>query len=320
MEGLFLFAVSIITLGAIYAIICLALNLESGVGGLWDLGIVSFFGVGAYTYTLLTAPAAQAHQHYVAGYGLPMWGGFIAAGVAGGLSAWLIGMPSLKLKREYFLITTLAFSEVIRQIYVNEEWLTNGVAGIYGLAQPFKGLVSPAAYNYVLIAVLLVSLAATYLAVRRIVLSPFGRTLKAIRENEALATTAGISARRYNMKVFIVAGTLTAFAGVFYVWYNTLIIPGQFTSDLTFFIWTAVIIGGLGSLRGALIGGFVFIVLHDVLRFIQVSGEMAVALTSLRTALIGVVLVAILRFRPDGILPERPVILDNRSNRGGRDA
>lgn len=316
MEGLVLFAVSIVSLGAIYAIICLALNLESGVGGLWDLGIVSFFGVGAYTYTLLTAPPAEAHQHYLAGFGLPLWIGFIAAGIAGGLSAWLIGLPSLKLKREYFLITTLAFSEVIRQVYVNEAWLTNGVAGIYGLAQPLRGYFPSATHNFVLMGLILAGLAAAYLAVWRVANSPFGRTLKAVRENEALATTAGISARRYNMKVFIVAGVLTAFAGVFYVWYNTLIIPGQFSSDLTFFIWTAVIIGGLGSLRGALIGGFVFILLHDALRFLQVSGEMVVALTSLRTALIGAVLILILRFRPDGLLPERPVSIRS-TNDGG---
>ena len=115
MESLLLFLVGILSLAAIYVVLCLALNLEAGIDGLWDLGIVSFFGIGAYTYVLLTAPAAEHHQNYVLGLGLPIWIGVVAAGVMGGIVALLIGIPSLRLKREYFLITTLAFAEVIRQ-------------------------------------------------------------------------------------------------------------------------------------------------------------------------------------------------------------
>jgi len=307
MEGLILFAVSLLSLGAIYTILCLALNLEAGTGPLWDLGIVSFFGVGAYAYTLVTAPPAAAYQGYILGLGLPMWMGLVAAGLAGAIVAWLIGLPTLRLKREYFLITTLAFAEAIRQIYVNEEWLTNGVAGIYGIAQPFKQAVASANYGYLLLAIFLVGLTVVALLVHRLTASAFGRTLKALRENEPLAMTAGIDPRRYSMTVFVIAGLFSGIAGAFYIWYATLIVPTLFTSDITFFIWTAVIIGGLGSMRGALLGGFIFILLHDLLRFVQVSADAAVALTSLRTAFIGVVLVLILRFRPNGLFPEKPV-------------
>ncbi|MFE3836523.1 branched-chain amino acid ABC transporter permease [Pseudogemmobacter sonorensis] len=310
MEGILLFAVSIGTLAAIYGMVTLALNLETGTGPLWDLGIVSFVGIGAYTYVVLTTGPAASYQHYLYGFGLPMWVGMIGAAVAGAIAAWLIGLPSLKLRKEYFLIVTLAFAEVLRQIYINEDWLTNGVAGIYGLAQPFRGLVEPRSYGYVLFGLSIAGLLAIWYATRMISLSAFGRACKALRENEALAITAGVDPSRTSMVLYVLAGAISAVAGVFFVWYNTLVVPGQFTSDLTFFVWAALIIGGVGSSRGALFGAFVFILLHDSLRFLQVSGETAVALTSLRTALVGLVLILILRFRPDGLFPETRVIFN----------
>ncbi len=308
MEGILLFAVSIGTLAAIYGMVTLALNLETGTGPLWDLGIVSFFGIGAYTYVILSGAPADSHQSYLYGFGLPMWVGMIGAAIAGGIAAWLIGLPSLKLRKEYFLIVTLAFAEVLRQIYINEDWLTNGVAGIYGLTQPFRGLVEPRSYGFVLFALSMIGLLAIWYLTRAISLSAFGRACKALRENEALAITAGIDPRKTSSVLYILSGAITAVAGVFYVWYNTLVVPGQFTSDLTFFIWAALIIGGVGSSRGALFGAFIFILLHDSLRFLQVSGETAVAFTSLRTALIGLILILILRFRPNGIFPESRVL------------
>ena len=306
MEGLLLFAVSLGTLAAVYGMVCLALNLETGTGPLWDLGVVSFFGIGAYTYVLLTAQPAADHQDYVLGLGLPMWVGGIGAAVAGGIAAWLISLPTLRLKQEYFLIVTLAFAEVIRQFYINESWLTNGLAGIYGLSQPLRSAVPATDYSYLLFGLSLIGLAVAWLVTRRFAASPFGRSCKALRDNEPLAITAGINPRTTSMRLYIISGAITGAAGVVYVWYNTLIVPGQFTSDLTFFVWTALIIGGIGNQRGALLGAFIFILLHDALRFIQVPGEMAAAFTSVRTALVGLVLILILRFRPDGIFSERP--------------
>lgn len=306
MESLLLFLIGILSIGAIYAILCLALNLEAGIGGLWDLGIVSFFGIGAYTYVLLTAPPAEHHQAYVMGLGLPIWIGVVAAGAMGGIVALLIGTPSLRLKREYFLITTLAFAEVIRQIYANELWLTNGVAGIHSLAPPFRTMLGPGAQQAAMFALLVAAVAAVFWFVQALSLSPFGRALKALRENEPLAMMAGINPFAHHIRAFVLAGILAGIAGSFYVWYNTLIIPGQFVADVTFFVWTALIIGGLGNNRGALLGGLLFIVLHDALRFLPLSNDMATVISSVRTALVGLVLILVLRWRPEGILFERP--------------
>lgn len=305
MEGLLLFLAGLLSLGAIYGIVCLALNLEAGIDGLWDLGIVSFFGIGAYTYVLLTAAPSEGYHEHVLTLGLPMWMGVLGAGVAGAVVACLIGLPSLRLRREYFLITTLAFAEVIRQIYTNETWLTNGVKGIYGLEQPFKSLFDPTTHVYVLAAFLLALALLAFWIVQRLTRAPFGRALKALRENEPLAMTAGLKPFSYHMRAFILAGTLSGAAGAFYVWYNTLIVPGQFGAEVTFFVWTAVIIGGLGRNLGAFLGGFILILLYDLLRFIQVSSDLQIVLTSVRTSLIGLALVLILRFRPQGLFPER---------------
>lgn len=306
MEGIALFVVGMLSIGAIYAVLCLALNLEAGIDGLWDLGIVSFFGAGAYTYALLSGAPAEGNQHYVLGFELPIWIGVAGAALVGGVIAFLIGLPSLRLKQEYFLITTLAFAEVLRQIYANELWLTNGVAGIYGLAPPFRELFSPNVQAFALLALLLAAVAVAYWLVQSLTVSPFGRNLKALRENEALAMTAGVNPFGSHIRAFVISGIMAGTAGAFYVWYNTIIIPGQFIADVTFFVWTAVIIGGLGNNRGALIGGFLFILLYDLLRFIQVSSELAEVLASVRTALVGVVLIIVLRIRPNGLIYDRP--------------
>ena len=310
MEGIFLFLVSVFSLGSIYVILCLALNLESGVGGLWDLGIVSFFGIGAYTYTLLIAPPALAYQHYILGLELPTIFGILAAIFMGGLAAYLIGLPSLKLKKEYFLITTIAFSEVILQIYSNESWLTNGVSGIYSLKQPLRDWANANTYSVLLLIFFTIISIVSYLIVQKLTISPYGRALKAIRENESLASVAGIDPRKFNHSVFIIAGCFSGLAGALYVWFNTLVVPNQFSPEITFFVWTAVIIGGIGNNKGAFIGALVFILLHDLLRFLTISPDLALIISSLKISIIGIALVLILRFRPEGIIPEKATIIN----------
>jgi branched-chain amino acid transport system permease protein len=224
----------------------------------------------------------------------------------GGIVALLIGIPSLRLKREYFLITTLAFAEVIRQVYANEIWLTNGVAGIHSLAPPFRDALAPGAQQLVMFAIFVFAVAVVYWLVQSLTVSPFGRALKALRENEPLAMMAGINPFSHHVRAYVVAGVFSGIAGSFYVWYNTLIIPGQFVADVTFFVWTAIIIGGIGNNRGVLLGGLLFIILHDALRFLPMGNDMAVTASSIRTALVGVVLILVLRWRPEGILAEQP--------------
>ena len=307
MDGSILFLINILTVGAIYATLCLALNFSAGIDGLWDLGLVSFFGIGAYSYVLMTAPEAASHQDYVLGLDLPIWAGILIAGVIAWCLALLVGLPSLRLKREYFLITTLALSEVLRQIYANELWLTNGVAGIYNISPPFRGAFEPKTGNIlVFILLVFISLLVLFL-VRHLTASSFGRSLKALRDNEDLAKTAGINPLSSHMTSYSFAAFFCGICGAFYTWYTTIIVPSMFTPDVTFFVWTALIIGGLGNHFGAYLGGFLFILIQEGLRFLPFSSESATTFTSIRVSLIGLILILILRIRPEGLIGERPL-------------
>lgn len=315
MEGSLLFLMNILTVGAIYAVLCLALNFSAGIDGLWDLGLVSFFGIGAYTYVLLTAPAAASYQDYILGLGLPIWSGVIVAGLIAWVLAVLVGLPALRLKREYFLITTLALSEVLRQIYSNELWLTNGVAGIYNISPPFRGgTISASTASFFLFLLLIIVSLVTLWFVRQLTTSSFGRSLKALRDNEDLAKTAGINPFTSHITSYSFAAFFCGLSGAFYTWYTTIIVPSMFTPDVTFFVWTALIIGGLGNTWGAYLGGFIFILIQEGLRFLPVYGEAATTFTSLRVALIGLILIVILRVRPEGLIGERPLKTTSLTN------
>ena len=315
MEGSLLFLMNILTVGAIYAVLCLALNFSAGIDGLWDLGLVSFFGIGAYTYVLLTSPEAASYQDYILGLGLPIWSGVIVAGLVAWFLAVLVGLPALRLKREYFLITTLALSEVLRQIYSNELWLTNGVAGIYNISPPFRGgTISPSTASIFLFLLLMIASLLTLWFVRQLTTSSFGRSLKALRDNEDLAKTAGINPFTSHITSYSFAAFFCGLSGAAYTWYTTIIVPSMFTPDVTFFVWTALIIGGLGNTWGAYLGGFIFILIQEGLRFLPVYGEAATTFTSLRVALIGLILIVILRVRPQGLIGERPLKTTSLTN------
>lgn len=309
MSGWLLLIAGVVTIAAIYAMLSLALNIEGGIAGLWDLGIVSFFGVGAYTYVILTAGPPGPQHKYLYGLGLPLWAGFVAAGVVGALFAYLIGLPSLKLRHEYFLITTLAFAEVTRELLTNEAWLTNGVAGMYRLPQPFRPYFSANGYQLFFAVLMLAMLAVVFWVARRVLRSPFGRTLKALRENELVAMSAGKDVFRFRLKAFVLSGALAAMAGPAYVWYGTLVVPHQFSSDITFTVWTALVLGGIGNNIGAVAGAFFLVVAQESLRFLQVDAQMALVLANLRVALLGAILILVMRFMPQGLIPERQLKL-----------
>ena len=309
MEGFLIFSISILTLAFVYVILCLALNIECGVAGMWDLGIVSYFGVGAYSYAIIVAPEAASYQHYLFGFESNPIYGIALAIVLGGVSAYLIGLPSLRLRREYFLITTIAFSEVLRITFSNENWLTNGVAGIYNIKQPLKSFFTPDNYLILLFVIFLCFSLIVYRMVNKLSFSNYGLSLKALRENEALAKTARIEPSKQYHSVYVFTGCLAGLSGALYVWLNTLIVPTQFTPNVTFFVWTALIIGGIGNNRGAFLGAIFFVILLETLSFLNLSAELALVVSSLRIALVGLALILILRYLPNGLLREKPTII-----------
>ena len=304
-----MFVSGVVILVAIYAIQSLSLNVKFGTLGLIDLGLVGYFAVGAYAFALVTAPPPGATDAYLIGLGWPLWAGFIIAPIVSCIVALLVGLPALRLKGEYLAIATYAFAEVVRAIFTNERWLTNGVVGFNNLRQPWRdSFASGTTYQYFFMGIVLVVVLVLFLILRRFSRSPFGRSLRAIRENEPVALSVGKNVTRMKIKAFGLGGLIAGIAASFYVTYFTLIVPSMFVPEMTWTVWIALTIGGAGNYLGVIIGTAVLVAAQEATRLIQASAEMAPLLSSIRLIIMGLILVLIIRFKPRGILPERPWI------------
>ncbi|MDG2406454.1 MAG: branched-chain amino acid ABC transporter permease [Paracoccaceae bacterium] len=313
MSGLIIFGASVLTLAGIYAILAIILNLEAGWGGLWDLGTAGLLATGCYVYVILTV-----HSEEIAfAPQLPIWAGIIGASLFTGFLAFLIGLPSLKMRGEYFLITTFAFSVVVLEFITTESQFTMGATGIHDINRPFDGLVSTRNYNILLLGIVLVVCGLVWWLVRQIGWSPYGRLLRAARDNEAAALSTGKNIAHARLQAFVIAGLLIGAVAPLYVWYIRSISPHLFHATLTFTVWTALVIGGIGSLRGPVLGAFLLIILTEATQFLQFSAEYARMLSASRPILVGLGLILIMRLRPEGLLPEARSFVNARTRLGG---
>jgi branched-chain amino acid transport system permease protein len=304
MSGVLLFVAGTLTLAGIYAALALILNLSAGWGGLWDLGMAGTVGIAAYVFTIATISAEDFPTQGVA-LGLPVPVGILLSGLVTGLVALLIGVPSLRLRGEYFLITTFAFAEVARQLMINQDEITGGTIGINQLDRPFETVVLGSSYRYLLLAMTFAVVIALYLLLKRLGRSPYGTLLRSLRDNEPLARALGKDVVRFRIQTFVLAGVLVGLVTPLYVWYLRRVVPDLFAADLTFTVWTALVIGGIGSFRGPAIGAIALIALMEAMQFLQVDAEKAVFLSTLRPLILGVLLILVLRLRPDGLFTER---------------
>jgi branched-chain amino acid transport system permease protein len=301
MSGLIVFAASVLTLAGIYAILTMILNLEAGWAGLWDLGLAGLVGFGAYVYVIVTV----ADPDLLFAPEWPMWAGILAASLATGIIAVLIAIPALRTRDEYFLITTFAFSVVILELIGSESDITGGAAGFNAIARPFHAFVDTRDYNFVLLGLVAVVAGLVYALLSRLGHSPFGRLLRAQRDSEVVALSAGKDIFWVRLKAFFIAGLLFGAVAPLYVWYIRSLYPHMFHATMTFTVWTALVVGGIGHLRGAALGALLLIGLTEATQFLQVSVEHASLLASLRPITIGIALILVIRFRPHGLLPER---------------
>jgi branched-chain amino acid transport system permease protein len=375
-------------LTAVYAMLVLALNLHWGYTGLFNIGVAGFMAVGVYTMGILAnAPSASPP-----GFGLPLpiaiIGGVVAAGIVGGIAA----LPALRLDADYLAIVTVGLSEIIRFTFLSTTFQEMTVAGVkfgtgggsgIGLPEnPVRSLyynggdiangntvfgdlvlgftdalgIQPSVaigFTYALV-LLLVFVTLYYVLLVRIGNSPFGRVLKAIREDELVASSLGKNTNRFKIKAFMVGCALMGLGGILWQGSRGFVNPTSFRPILTFYIFTALIIGGAGSNTGSVIGGAVFASLlfqgpifaaNLIQRFFQlVLGGLptpnnfylaAVSLNplawlgygleniaNLRFVLLGVVLIYMMQNRADGLLGHRKEVaasvdLTERSGRSG---
>jgi branched-chain amino acid transport system permease protein len=304
--GVMMYAVGLLTLGGIYAIVCLGLNVQWGYTGLFNLGIAGFFAIGAYTSAILTAPEVSSR---LPGLQLPIVAGLGAAAIASGVIAYGIGRLTLKLQSDYLAIATIGAGEILRLILKNEAWLTNGALGISAIPRPFEGLPTPWDH-FAFLAFVAFLVALVYVLVERARLAPWGRVMRAIRDNETAARAAGKDTMRFRLEAFVVGSMVMGLGGAAYAHYVKFISPEAFEPMMTtFIVWVMLVAGGSGNNRGAILGALLVWAIWAVTEFatLRLPPEWTTQAAYLRVFLIGLALQVILQKAPRGLLPEPTV-------------
>jgi branched-chain amino acid transport system permease protein len=297
-----LYVLHILIMTGIFIIAAMSLNLLLGFTGQLSLGHVAFFGIGAYTSSLVSL-GFEVHLLPDWQVGLaakPVWLGMLLGILLAGLCGWVIGRVSFKVRGAYFVIVTVSFAEVVRLVALNWVELTQGPMALNNipvlrLGLPgwfeFAFLRKPA--NYYL--VLLVGVVA-YLLIRRLVHSRAGRAMIALRENEALAASVGIDVTRYLVLATFVSAGIAGAAGALYAHYVRIVDPEVFAFIYTVTMVIMVVTGGKGTLTGPIVGGLIFGLLPETLRTFSIQPE-------IQWVIYGVLMILIVYFLPEGIVP-----------------
>ncbi|MGQ9509078.1 MAG: branched-chain amino acid ABC transporter permease [Thermodesulfobacteriota bacterium] len=276
----------------IYIIFALSLNLEVGYTGLFNFGHVAFFGIGAYTSALLTLQ------------GVPFELSLPIALILSGFCGLLLSLPSLRLRGDFFGIATLGFGEIIRMVFQNEVWLTKGPMGLPGIPKPeifsFRFATLP---QYLFLSLAFAILA--FLILRMIIRSPFGRVLRAIREDDVATEALGKNVYRFRIKAFVIGSIFAGLAGTLWGHYTTFISPNDFTLLETILVLLIVVLGGKGTEWGPILGALIIIFFQESLRFLRLPAEWSRYLAPLQQMIFGTLLILLMVFRSEGLLKER---------------
>ncbi len=289
-----------------YAIMCLGLNLQWGQTGLFNVGIAGFVAIGAYVSALLTTPPSAAH---LGGFSLPLPVGWAGAMAAAALASWLVGGLTLRLRADYLAITTFGIAVAVQLTCLNAERLTGGPFGISFIPRPFGDLADrPLPFGLANLGVTAAVAGLVFLALERLAHSPWGRVLRAIRENEAAAAALGKNATRYRLQAFALGGAIMGLGGAVQAHAIGFIAPDNYLPALTFQVWTMLIVGGAGNNRGAVVGAVLIWALWSgsgaAITAIVPADQQARA-AALQVVAIGVVLSGVLLARPRGLIGER---------------
>ncbi|MER8544866.1 branched-chain amino acid ABC transporter permease [Mesorhizobium sp. M0684] len=296
-----------LTTALIFSLITLGLNLQWGLTGLFNVGVAGFVAIGAYTSALLTTPDDAAR---LGGFDLPILIGWLGAMLLGGVTAAITGIATLRLRSDYLAITTFGVAVVVQLAALNAQKLTGGPFGIGFIPRPFGGLAeTPLLFNLSNLAIVSVVTLIVYLALEHLSRSPWGRVLKALREDERAAISLGKSARFYRVQAFAVGGAIMALAGALQAHFTGFIAPDNYLPALTFQVWVMLIVGGSGSNIGAVIGSILVWAIwagSGALTSMLFSPEQQARAASLQIVAIGVMLCVILLVRPNGLFGDRP--------------
>ncbi len=283
----------------IFMLLALGLNVVVGFAGLLDLGYAAFFAIGSYAYAMLASPHFGLH--------VPFWVMlFLGAAIAGTFGI-LLGAPTLRLRGDYLAIVTLGFGEIVPQTFLNLTPYTNGPNGIGSLDRPvifgFRFGFDPMPYFYLTAALIVLAIVLS----RNVRESRIGRAWIAIREDELAARHMGVNATTAKLSAFALGASFSGVAGVLYASKLQLVSPDQFQFSVSILVLSMLVLGGLGSVTGAVVGSLVLafaaeVALPQATSFARAAG-LHVDLTNYRFMLYGAILVAVMLLRPGGLVP-----------------
>ena len=331
------YLVTFAIMASIYAILTLGLNTQWGYTGHLNFGIAGFFAIGAFTTALFTteAPTGTLAQYTKQAFGLemPFLVGVAAAAVVSGIVALLIAVPVLRLRMDFLAIATIGIAEIIRRIFQNERWLANGPQPLRGIPQPlncvladqpcawmpqwlasFVAPLQPRDYIFVYLVIVTLFLLAVYLLVERAVRSPWGRVLRATRDEEASTAMSGKNVPWVRIQSFVFGAVIMGIGGAVYAHYVVTIDYSHFRPLFaTFIIWVMLMFGGSGNNRGAVLGAFVIWGVWSGTAFLTgwlepvlaaIHQDLPARASYLRWMFVALLLAGIVLFRPQGIFPE----------------
>lgn len=339
--GILAYLVSFSIMAGIYGVLSLGLNCQWGYTGHLNFGIAGFFAVGAFVFALFTmsmptgALALYAQQAF--GLQMPFLVGVIAAAVATGIVAFLLAIPVLRLRMDFLAIATIGIAEIIRLIFQNERWLANGPQPLRGIPRPlaclfddpacswlprpvadFLAPLSPRDYIYFYLVVVTLFLALLYLALEVASRSPWGRVLRAARDEEASTAMSGKNVTAFRIQSFVVGAVVMGIGGALYAPYMVTIDYSHFNPLFaTFIVWVMLMLGGSGNNKGAILGAFVIWAVWSGTSFLTgaldtwlgtISPDLPSRSAYLRWLLVAILLVGIVLFRPQGLLKEEKIV------------
>jgi ABC-type branched-subunit amino acid transport system permease subunit len=295
-----------------YAVGAWTLNLQFGMGGIINFGVIIFEAAGAYAaaVTSIGRSGLALGETYFWGVKWPFPLPLLAGGVAGGVLALVLGPAMMRrMRKDYQAAGTLVIAIIASQIITNDAKLLNGANGISGVPQPFNQyFTSPTAYQWAFFCGAAVIGLACLFVMQRLSRSPFGRTLRAVRDNEEAAGALGKNAWGTRMIVFVIGGAILGLVGALTVQFITAWSPASWGYQESFDLLVAIFLGGLASQLGAFIGAFIIgVVLLQLTAFLPTIGYPGL-IDSLVWVLIGLVWVGMLWFRPQGLLPPQPAL------------
>ena len=305
LTGLMFYLVSVLIAGGIYAILCLALNIQWGMGGLFNAGIAGFFAVGAYTSAIVTTAESSRH---LGGFGMPIPVGLLAAGLVAGITGAAVAKICVRLKSDYLAMASIGIAETLRLIIVNEDWITNGSLGIAGVPRPFADIATGRSSDIAYLAVVWGIVLAVYLLSQRLYDSPWGRTLRAIRDNEASARAAGKDVERFRLQTFVIGAAIMGVAGALSAHYFKFLSPSATEPLLvTFLVWVMLMAGGSGNNKGAILGAVAIWFIWSATEIVtsRLPPEWITRSSYIRMLLVGLLLQFVLQKFRSGLLPEK---------------